>query len=132
VGNRTASLLGQARQALLYGTAGRPLALVVPDVKHPGVMWRVALPDGRMSEMTSLTRAKDIAMAAAERGPPRRDFRLLHWRHNHLERPSAARWCAENVGGYPTANPRIPRPRCDRSRKGPAPRPGAGPSILSH
>ena len=31
---------------------------VVPDAAHPG-MWRVRWPDGRLSDMTNLTRAKD-------------------------------------------------------------------------
>ena len=31
---------------------------VVPDSAHPG-MWRVRWPDGRLSDMTNLTRAKD-------------------------------------------------------------------------
>jgi hypothetical protein len=31
---------------------------VVPDAVHPGI-WRVRWPDGRLSDMTNLTRAKD-------------------------------------------------------------------------
>lgn len=31
---------------------------VAPDAAHPG-MWRVRWPDGRLSDMTNLTRAKD-------------------------------------------------------------------------
>ena len=38
---------------------GRPRKpKVVPDSAHPG-MWRVRWPDGRLSDMTNLTRAKD-------------------------------------------------------------------------
>ena len=37
-------------------TSTRPK--VVPDEAHPG-MWRVRWPDGRVSDMTNLTRAKD-------------------------------------------------------------------------
>ena len=38
---------------------------VVPDAKYPGVMWRVQSPDGSLSDMVNLTRAKDAAIAYA-------------------------------------------------------------------
>ena len=41
--------------------APRPPGLnprIVPDAKHPG-MYRVRLPDGSLSDMVNLTRAKD-------------------------------------------------------------------------
>jgi hypothetical protein len=43
---------------------GTELARVVPDERHPG-MWRVRSPDGRLSDMVNLTRAKDAAATMA-------------------------------------------------------------------
>jgi hypothetical protein len=42
----------------------REVAQVVPDAKWPG-MWRVCLPDGRLTDMVNRTRAKDAALALA-------------------------------------------------------------------
>jgi hypothetical protein len=77
-------------QALHYGDSRTAIAWIVPDAKYPGVMWRIRWPDGRLSEMANLTRAKDAAMAICERGPPRRNARLLRWKHTR-ESPSAPR-----------------------------------------
>ena len=63
---------------LRYGSAKHPVAEVVPDKTYPG-MWRVRTPDGWLSDMANLTRAKDAAMAIAERGPPARNRQRLHW-----------------------------------------------------
>lgn len=38
---------------------------VVPDAAYPG-MWRVQWPDGRLSDMANLTRAKDAAACFME------------------------------------------------------------------
>ena len=38
---------------------------VVPDEKYPG-MWRVQSPDGTLSDMVNLTRAKDAARSICE------------------------------------------------------------------
>jgi hypothetical protein len=38
---------------------------VVPDAAHPG-MWRARWPDGRLSDMTNLTRAKDAVACFME------------------------------------------------------------------
>ena len=38
---------------------------VVPDAARPG-MWRVRWPDGRLSDMTNLTRAKDAVTCFVE------------------------------------------------------------------
>jgi hypothetical protein len=40
-------------------------------------MWRVRSTDGSLSDMVNLTRAKDAAIAIAERRPPARNRRLL-------------------------------------------------------
>jgi hypothetical protein len=38
---------------------------VKPDLTHPG-MWRVQWPDGRLSDMTNLSRAKDAIASFME------------------------------------------------------------------
>jgi hypothetical protein len=54
--------------------------LVVPDSVYPS-MYRVKWPDGRLSDICNLSRAKDAAVACAERGPPRRrDTRMFRWK----------------------------------------------------
>ena len=52
---------------------------MVPDAVYPD-MWRVALTDGSLSDMTNLTRAKDAAVVMADRGPPRRNQSQLRWK----------------------------------------------------
>jgi hypothetical protein len=64
--------------ALHYASAKHPLAEIVPDATWPG-MWRVRWPDGSLSDMANLTRAKDAAWVIAQRGPPARDASRLHW-----------------------------------------------------
>jgi hypothetical protein len=44
--------------------SGRLMAAVEPDHEWPG-LWRVRLPDGRLSDMVNLTRAKDAALLLA-------------------------------------------------------------------
>jgi hypothetical protein len=43
---------------------GRPLASVEPDKDLPG-KWRVRMPDGHVTDMVNLTRAKDAALSLA-------------------------------------------------------------------
>ena len=45
---------------------GRLIGQVVPDGKYPR-MWRVKRPDGSLSDMVNLTRAKDAAVNQAVR-----------------------------------------------------------------
>src|SRR5215813_1773680 len=71
--------------ALRYGHTHTPLALVVPDADWPG-MWRIAWPDGRLSDLVNLPRAKDAAEAISERGPPARNRRLFHWEASNSPR----------------------------------------------
>src|SRR5262245_8153669 len=105
--------------ALYYGLARGPLARIVPDACWAG-MWRIAWPDGQLSDMTNLDRAKDAAAAIAERGPPRRDQRRLHWKRDRWktgseglpvasiekaglrvrERPPAVSWRAHLTPGH--------------------------------
>jgi hypothetical protein len=46
--------------SLHYGMGRQPLVRVQPDADWPG-MHRIELPDGRLSDMVNLTRAKDAA-----------------------------------------------------------------------
>jgi hypothetical protein len=73
--------------ALRYGHARTPLVLVVPDTDWPG-MWRIACPDGQLSDLVNLTRAKDAAEVISEHGPPVRDRRRFNW--HRLDSPSGA------------------------------------------
>jgi hypothetical protein len=45
----------------------QPLLGVVPDQTYPGIMWRVLLPDGRLSGMLNKARAKDAGIGIALR-----------------------------------------------------------------
>ena len=47
--------------ALYQRDRGKPLATVEPDTQYAG-MWRVRMPDGWVSDMTNLARAKDAAI----------------------------------------------------------------------
>lgn len=49
---------------------------VVPDAKWPG-MWRVRTPDGRLSDMVNLARAKDAGFARAHVGGEE----VARWHH---------------------------------------------------
>jgi hypothetical protein len=55
------------RLFLFCGNNDDHLAIVEPDSKYPGVMWRIRFPDGRLSDMANLTRAKDAAVTCALR-----------------------------------------------------------------
>ena len=63
-----------AASSLHYGNAKRPMVRVVPDAQHPD-LFRMHWPDGQLSDMTNLARAKDAAAEICDRGPPRRDRR---------------------------------------------------------
>src|SRR5262249_48079191 len=73
--------------ALHYGHARTSLVMVMPDLEWPGT-WRIAWPDGQLSDIVNLPRAKDAAQAIAERGPPVRDRRRFNW--HRLDSPSEA------------------------------------------
>jgi hypothetical protein len=49
---------------LRLGKRGRLLASIEPDPEWPG-MWRVRLPNGHLTDMVNLARAKDAAIALA-------------------------------------------------------------------
>lgn len=67
-----------ARHGLYYGSSEHPCAEVVADPTWPR-MWRVRRPDGRLSDMANLSRARDAAFVIAERGPPARNHTRLRW-----------------------------------------------------
>jgi hypothetical protein len=46
-------------------TSTKQLARIVPNQVYAG-MWRVVYPDGRLSDMVNLSRAKDTAFGQAE------------------------------------------------------------------
>jgi hypothetical protein len=75
--------------ALYYGRSKTPLAWVKPDERYPS-MWRIHWPDGEVSDMVNLTRARDAAVAGAERGPPRLERRIFHWQQDSRQTPSGA------------------------------------------
>ena len=66
------------RHSLYYASAKHPLAEIVPDGHWP-TMWRVLWPDGTLSDMANLTRARDAAFVMAQKGPPARDGQRLRW-----------------------------------------------------
>ena len=80
----------------LHHSRGRahPVLRVVPDAGWSG-MYRVAWPDGQLSDLVNLSRAKDAAEVICLRGPPSRDPLLLHWQFGPLgeahRRPPIAR-----------------------------------------
>jgi hypothetical protein len=81
--------LTAVRHELYYGQAQTPLVRVEPDSVYSG-MWRMVWPDGRVSDMVNLARAKDAALVLAQRGPPAHDLVRLHWRISPLDSPSGA------------------------------------------
>jgi hypothetical protein len=70
----------QLQHRLHYASAKHPLAEVVPDANWSG-MWRVRWPDGQLSDMANLTRAKDAAFVIAQKGSPARDGSRLYWQN---------------------------------------------------
>jgi hypothetical protein len=91
-----ASLRKTQAYRLHYGSAQRPLAEIVPDlVWHD--MFRIAWPDGQLSDMCNLSRARDAAVAIAERGPPARDRLRLTWRKAPIEDATGASLVAANA-----------------------------------
>jgi hypothetical protein len=54
------------RLFLFHRNDRNPLVTIEPDSKYPG-MYRIRFPDGGLSDMVNLTRAKDAALAFALR-----------------------------------------------------------------
>jgi len=73
-----------ASYALHYGRQTTPLCHVNPDEKYPS-MYRIHWPNGSVSDMVNLTRAKDAAvhLAIAKDGS-------LNWHSLRWDRPERA------------------------------------------
>lgn len=70
--------------ALHYGGARVPLVLVVPDINWPG-MYQLAWPDGRLSDMVNLSRARDAAVTICTSTSPGKDRSRFHWENRPAE-----------------------------------------------
>ena len=57
-------LIWDGSQLRLLSNRGLVLATIEPDQSWPG-MWRVRLPDGYLTDMVNLSRAKDAAASLA-------------------------------------------------------------------
>lgn len=77
-------LLNQVEWRLHYGNGRKPMIVVVLDDVWPG-MWRVVGPDGTLSDMANLTRAKDAAVLICQHGPPERNWRRFRWERVGLQ-----------------------------------------------
>ena len=84
--------------ALHYGKSRTPLAWVVPDDRYPS-MFRIRWPDGSLSDMVNLSRAKDAAMAFAVRQVGQRDVHF-NWKRTGTaaEAPPMRSWEGKAVG----------------------------------
>lgn len=71
---------------LHYGKSKKPLAWVKPDERYSG-MWRIHWPDGEVSDMVNLTRARDAVRLDVQQGPPPLNARRFHWRHDSRQSP---------------------------------------------
>jgi len=72
---------------LCYGRSKKPLAWVKPDERYPS-MWRIYWPDGEVSDMVNLTRARDAARTMARIKHPKLPHDgLLYWRQDTAQRP---------------------------------------------
>jgi hypothetical protein len=91
------------RLLLFHGSDQNPLAIVEPDAKYP-FLYRIRYPDGRLSDMANLTRAKDAACW----------FALRSLNSGPQETPSEgpqARKKAEAVGSVSQSANRAQQPR---------------------
>jgi hypothetical protein len=76
--------------ALYYGKSKKPLAWVKPDERYSS-MWRIHWPDGEVSDMVNLTRARDAARTMARIKHPKLPHDgLLYWRQDTAQRPPGA------------------------------------------
>ena len=61
---RRRHLIWEGPRLRLQSKRGRLLATILPDSTWPN-MWRVQMPDGHVSDMANLTRARDAAYVLA-------------------------------------------------------------------
>jgi len=74
--------------ALHYGSRRKPLALVKPDERWGGQgMFRIHWPDGEVSDMVNLSRAREAARLIARR------------RHPECNEPKQFKWLAGKATG---------------------------------
>jgi hypothetical protein len=88
-------------------------------------MWRILWPDGRLSGMTNLSRAKDTVTAIVAHEVPGLNSRLLRWKQNGHESHSGARRRVR----APTPSSTIGNSSKGRLRVGRAWRIVAGPDV---
>jgi hypothetical protein len=72
--------------SLHYGKSAKVLAEVIPDNEYAG-MWRIRWPDGQLSDMVNLSRAKDAACVLAMRNIDNGRSSLLHWTKERSAEP---------------------------------------------
>jgi hypothetical protein len=59
-----AELIWEGKQLRLFSGRGGVLAAIEPDQEWPG-MWRIRMPNGHLTDMVNLSRAKDAAASHA-------------------------------------------------------------------
>jgi hypothetical protein len=91
------------RLLLFHGSDHKPLAIVEPDAKYPA-LYRIRYPDGHLSDMVNLSRAKDAGCWFALRSLNSRP------QETRLE-GSQARKKAEVTGNIGQRANRVQRPR---------------------
>jgi len=68
--------------SLYYGNSKKALAQVKPDERY-STMWRIHWPDGEVSDMVNLTRARDAARVLSRSKHPRLPHDdLLSWKQH--------------------------------------------------
>jgi hypothetical protein len=88
------------KRALFIGRNRTPLCWMAPDDRYPH-MYRIVWPDGQLSDMTNLARAKDAAIAICSPATPGKDRRRFHWEIEPRGRPCGARQAPLNGRGGP-------------------------------
>jgi hypothetical protein len=107
-GDRLVWRTGSDGLTLHHGQARKLLARIVPDQTWPG-MFRIEFPDGRISDMVNLTRAKDAAIAIA--------LRSLNSKAQETSRDApSVRQKSLPVGGPTAEGNRIPSARTKRAK----------------
>jgi hypothetical protein len=86
----------ESTYSLHYGKSTKALAEVIPDNEYLG-MWRIRWPDGQLSDMVNLSRAKDAACVLAMRNIDNGRSSLLHWTKEHSAEP-LGRLLVESAG----------------------------------
>jgi hypothetical protein len=64
---------------LYYLRRKTPVMRIVPDEKYDG-MWRIHWPDGKISDMVNLSRARDAAVMSRFAAEIHSDRQRFHWK----------------------------------------------------